>query len=339
LNILNKLSIVAIVLAIYVTITSSSGGITGVSQGGCSCHGPSSPTTTVSISPTVGTSYTPGQIILYTITVANDDMITETSGAGFNLSANIGTLSVINSDTRKVGAELTHNGTKLSNTGEAVWTVRWTAPTAGSTALQLYVAGNAVNGTGGTDGDFWALGNINPIPLPVEFVHFNANAKNNKIINLNWEIGLQLNASHFEITRSSDGKYFETIGSAKITNKSLYSFQDSKPLSGTNYYQIKQIDLDGQAHYSKVISQLRNDDSIRIYPDIVNDGWLNIDDVPDQCLNYKLVGSNGAVIRRGKLLNNQNNLDVSSAPNGIYIVVIESEIGMVISTRKIVIAR
>ena len=58
----------------------------------------------------------------------------------------------------------------------------------------------------------------------------------------------------FEIERSLDARKFETIGEIKGAGTSNgdhhYSFMDESPVSGMNYYRIKQIDFDGKYSYS-----------------------------------------------------------------------------------------
>ncbi|NJN35007.1 MAG: T9SS C-terminal target domain-containing protein, partial [Saprospiraceae bacterium] len=59
------------------------------------------------------------------------------------------------------------------------------------------------------------------------------------------------NGSHFDVQRSKDGKTFTTIGQVKAVGNSLtlqrYEFSDENPLSGTNYYRLNAVDLDGAA--------------------------------------------------------------------------------------------
>ncbi|MGE6220439.1 hypothetical protein ACQKCH_11485 [Nubsella zeaxanthinifaciens] len=86
--------------------------------------------------------------------------------------------------------------------------------------------------------------------LPVNLTAFNANEKNGTI-RLNWTTASEINNSHFEILRSATADHFTKIdqvsgkgnGSA-ITN---YAFVDEKPLPGVNYYQLKQVDFDGNS--------------------------------------------------------------------------------------------
>ena len=65
---------------------------------------------------------------------------------------------------------------------------------------------------------------------------------------ISWETGKEVNNAFFAIERSSDGIHFNSIGTVKSQlNNPRYSFVDYSPLIGTNYYRIRQTDIDGQS--------------------------------------------------------------------------------------------
>lgn len=124
--------------------TSSSGGITGQSTSGCSCHcNSSNGATTVTIS-TTATIFEPGQTYNFTVTVANSSLV----NAGVNLSASAGTLNAGSNGLRKSGSELTHQNPKALT---ASWDFTYTVPTSGTSAT-IYAAGNAVDNANGNNG-------------------------------------------------------------------------------------------------------------------------------------------------------------------------------------------
>lgn len=69
-------------------------------------------------------------------------------------------------------------------------------------------------------------------------------------IELNWSTASEKNNFHFEILRSPDCQSFSKIGQVPGSSNSSatknYSFIDRAPEAGTNYYQLKQVDFDGQ---------------------------------------------------------------------------------------------
>ena len=90
--------------------------------------------------------------------------------------------------------------------------------------------------------------------IPIELMFFEAKLKNQSII-LIWQTATEVNISHYDIERSTDGKTFDKIGETKAKGKAAtYEFLDRTPLSTTMYYRLKINDLDGKTDYSKIIS-------------------------------------------------------------------------------------
>ncbi|WP_461075487.1 hypothetical protein [Spirosoma flavus] len=97
---------------------------------------------------------------------------------------------------------------------------------------------------------------IVPNPLPVRLVSFNAKAGDG-LINVVWETAIEQNNSHFFIERSADAFTFEAIGQeagkGTTSSRQQYVFVDKSPLSGDNYYRLRQVDMDGSTTYSKTV--------------------------------------------------------------------------------------
>lgn len=126
---------------------SNSGGKTGRSTTGCTCHcNNSNNSTTVSIT-TSATVFEAGQTYNFTITVSSSDG--NASNAGCNISASTGTLTAGSNGLQKIGAELTHTSPKALT---ASWDFTYTVPTSGTSAT-INAAGNAVDGSGDDDGN------------------------------------------------------------------------------------------------------------------------------------------------------------------------------------------
>ena len=94
--------------------------------------------------------------------------------------------------------------------------------------------------------------------LPVTLVSFSANVTGDRKVKLTWSTAEEINASHFYAERSADAREFEVVGkvSASGTTKlhKDYSLIDEIPLSGTSYYRLRQIDLDGKEFVYRVIA-------------------------------------------------------------------------------------
>ena len=93
--------------------------------------------------------------------------------------------------------------------------------------------------------------------LPINLVSFDGVAV--KVgVKLNWVTTNEINNNYFELRRAGEAGEFTTI--AKINSKGNsqlnndYNFVDKSPYSGTNYYQLRQYDLDGKMTTFKIIS-------------------------------------------------------------------------------------
>ena len=92
--------------------------------------------------------------------------------------------------------------------------------------------------------------------LPVTLTNFDGVLQNGNAL-LSWSTATEINNKGFELQKSMDGQVFTDIGFvAGNGNSSLvhnYNYTDIDVLSGSNYYRLKQIDLDGRFTYSSII--------------------------------------------------------------------------------------
>lgn len=111
-------------------------------------------------------------------------------------------------------------------------------------------------------------------PLPVELISFNAQAMEREV-KLSWSTASEINNDYFTLERSTDGRTFETIatilGHGTTTEISNYIHMDKNPVSGLNYYRLKQTDFDGKFSYSDVKSvDFRSGETVKVYPTVVS---------------------------------------------------------------------
>ncbi len=114
---------------------------------------------------------------------------------------------------------------------------------------------------GNTNGQGIGIDNFSLTPtavLPIELTNFMAKAIEDKKALLSFTTATETNNAFFSIERSQDGTRFEAIGkvtgAGTSTVKQDYTFTDERPLKGTNFYRLKQVDFDGQFSYSPVVS-------------------------------------------------------------------------------------
>lgn len=95
--------------------------------------------------------------------------------------------------------------------------------------------------------------------LPVTYAEFTGRKEGNLNL-LSWKTLTESNNRSFDLERSADGKTFSTI--AQVASKAEngnstsvinYSYTDARPLSGNNYYRLKQVDKDGRFSYSDIV--------------------------------------------------------------------------------------
>ena len=117
----------------------------------------------------------------------------------------------------------------------------------------------------------------NSVVVPVELISFDASAKREQVI-VSWNVTNEINFEGYEISRSKDGTYWESVGTveskkSKTINKS-YSWIDKYPYQGLGYYRLKMIDKDGSYRHSsikKVIFKI-SDHNVSLYPNPISPG-------------------------------------------------------------------
>ncbi len=92
--------------------------------------------------------------------------------------------------------------------------------------------------------------------IPVELISFEGKREGD-VVKLHWITTTENNNYGFNVERSSDRREWKEIGFkggyGTVTTPHSYSFTDSSHQSGTAYYRLKQIDLDGSSTYSNEI--------------------------------------------------------------------------------------
>jgi Secretion system C-terminal sorting domain len=90
-------------------------------------------------------------------------------------------------------------------------------------------------------------------PLPVTLISFKGKSQN-RVNELSWATATEFNSKYFQVERAGadlEWEQLETInGTGNSTDTQWYRFTDESPLDGTNYYRLKQIDIDGNFTYS-----------------------------------------------------------------------------------------
>lgn len=118
-------------------------------------------------------------------------------------------------------------------------------------------------------------------PVPVTFVSISATQTGNAI-KVDWKVAEQTGIRNYVIERSANGTAFTQIGTvpanANSTRELLYSWLDATPLSGSNFYRIRIVGLNGEIKYSPVVRVLTGNilPSFAIAPNPVEGSLVNI---------------------------------------------------------------
>lgn len=113
--------------------------------------------------------------------------------------------------------------------------------------------------TTGTNADFYLSGSSsgfsifnggknNGEGLPVELISFSGLC-NESNIEIDWQTSSEYNSSHFDLEYSRDGMYWSilsnVVSAGMSTELKEYQFIHENVFSGTNYYRLSQVDIDG----------------------------------------------------------------------------------------------
>ncbi|OKL40894.1 T9SS type A sorting domain-containing protein [Pontibacter flavimaris] len=137
-----------------------------------------------------------------------------------------------------------------------------------------------------TNQDFYAMDDLRIVgeeeqvvaPLPVELMYFKG-AVQGANASLTWATAQELDNEKFVVERSQDGKSFSQIGEVQgHGNSSIlinYTFTDTNPGVGTNYYRLRQVDFGGTEETSNVVAlqfkggqHTLNGNLAKVYPTI-----------------------------------------------------------------------
>lgn len=149
--------------------------------------------------------------------------------------------------------------------------------------------------------------------LPIELHDFRAKIQKEGIL-LQWQTLSEENNDFMAVERSGDGIRFEEIGRLKGKGTYFqtvpYAFLDPTPLSGLNYYRLKQVDFDGSTKHYPMISKnwAPDEQKLSIYPTVAN-SELNLSwAIPlTQATDIQILNYSGQVIRKVSLPSGTSN--------------------------------
>lgn len=204
------------------------------------------------------------------------------------------------------------NGTSWNALGTGVNSTVHSIATSGA---NVYIGGAFTNAGGIAAADYIARWEI---ALPVELVSFEAkpNATN---IKLSWITATENGNKGYYIERKVGDTNWENIGFVAgqgfDQEPNDYSYLDERPLSGTNYYRLKQVDFDGEFEYSSITSAQLDflDNTIQLFPNPTT-GILQLKG--SQVERIQVFHSPDKLMLQ--IEQPDNSIDISNLPTGMY---------------------
>ncbi|MGH1337049.1 MAG: choice-of-anchor D domain-containing protein [Aureispira sp.] len=198
----------------------------------------------------------------------------------------------------------------------------------------------------------FAIAQNNPIQsLPIELVSFDAKRTNRQEVQLHWTTAIERNNKGFEVERLLQGeteftKVAYVAGNGTTTKLSTYYQVDPNSFTGTSYYRLKQLDVDGSFEYSPTRAvegmTLPTGEGMTVFPNPTQ-GALNfqiLEPLAPQKVQITLIDAQGRVVaeqtttisseRVVQLPHLLNNL-----PNNLYFLQVQTEDGTQQWSKKI----
>ena len=168
--------------------------------------------------------------------------------------------------------------------------------------------------------------------FPVDWLSFSGKPTEEQIL-LDWSTASEEDNDYFVIERlHPDQQKFialgERAGNGTVAITQNYAWIDRAPLSGTNYYRIKQVDFDGSFSYSETIAiNWEGKDLVQLFPNPASDQvQLRLNRLWEEDLQIVLTNSLGQqqILSSTAFGDYQRSIDVSSLRSGVYYLQIRS---------------
>jgi hypothetical protein len=182
----------------------------------------------------------------------------------------------------------------------------------------------------------WSLENgasLDCTVLPLDQLALQASVKQT-CVDLDWTVTSDLGNQHFRVERSITGTSFEPIGQVAANGYENFTFSDSRPERGLNYYRIMVLDQYGQLKSSNVVSALYGGGlAAMVIPNPVKDkASLTLGRELPYNAQLRIVDAQARTVRRQQLQSQSTNysLDLEDLSIGLYSLVISSADGLVL---------
>jgi hypothetical protein len=182
----------------------------------------------------------------------------------------------------------------------------------------------------------WTLGESGA-PLPITLLSFNAVWANSRQTEARvfWATASEENNDYFDVQRSADGSTWTNIervqGAGTSINTLNYQILDKNPLHGVSYYRLRQVDFDGTATYTHIVSLKReiSGAAISVYPNpATNQFQVAFEGFKSEEANINILDNSGRIVlvQNNNVLNNPVQIiNASGFQSGVYYIHVTSE--------------
>ncbi len=174
--------------------------------------------------------------------------------------------------------------------------------------------------------------------LPVGYLSFDAKKSQNGI-SLAWKTAQEISNEKFIVEKSENGADFKEVGmvlgNQNATTIRSYNWLDRRPLTGHNYYRLRQVDLNGEFEYSaiKVVNYITNDE-ITLYPNPITN-FFHLKGIPQGTYSFKIFNTLGILVYGGNIVDGTAKIGVLE--NGVYTLQVADKEKNVVYRNKIVV--
>ena len=158
--------------------------------------------------------------------------------------------------------------------------------------------------------------------IPVRLVDFTGRLNADKSASLYWNVAEQLNVQKYFVEKSTDRVNFSDIGNVQantLTNTS-YTFRDPMAGSGTVYYRLRVVDIDGRTSHSDILTlNVKNDRSVFIYPNPVTNSFTLQTTASYNNETASLSDANGRLIKTVKVTGSLQTVNMEGLAKGLYL--------------------
>ncbi|MFN8396955.1 MAG: matrixin family metalloprotease [Bacteroidia bacterium] len=179
--------------------------------------------------------------------------------------------------------------------------------------------------------------------LPVNFLHFDGAYLTGRGNRLEWATSWESDNSGFAVEWGLDGTNFREIGWVASRGdhevESSYAFMDAQPVAGTtNYYRLRQVDINGGVSYSETVAILVPDQSnIVVIPTLVKDELRVTGQLEGGLGKFSLTDMRGVTVRSQVLSGGfiDSRINTADLAAGIYVYRILGTKGEVLSGKVV----